>query len=395
VAKISFRQRIKDGGSGKRVLFTQLHGWPGVYKLEANERALSAKTSAWLDVLKVFLLGEVVLGHAAAIALPEIPQLGGEGRGFAAFVLAFRLITRFGPQSAYLFVFLSGFLVGGPLLAKVLEDEPLSISEFARRRIGKVIPPLWVALTIGAGLDLVGAYWMGAADLYASQKSYDFLQAMTAANFAGDLLCLEPTFFGMFGSNGPLWTLGYIVQFYCFGFMLLLALERSRTALICLVGIWVAAALSRPEWAFLFAIWSLGAFSRSFAHGVLSGWLWLACGVGLYVAANRLPTLESILVCGLSGLFLLHGIRHLRFGVPVALLSFVGPVAQASYEVYIAHYPILFIIFAVAFAAKFHAVDMFVMYVCSSITVVTIASLSIRCVVSQPMRSLIRPPVKA
>jgi len=344
-----------------------------------REQNISPRASIWLDALRVFLLAQVLLGHLAAIALPEISEVAGRRDSFALGVLAYRLMTRFGAQSAYVFVFLSGLLVGGPLLARARQGEILDFAEFVRRRFARIIPALWIALAVGATFDVVGAFVLGAADVYSHQKAYNFLGAMTFENFGGDLLCLQPTFVGMFGSNGPLWTLGYIAQFYLAGFALSRALAtRAHLPLIASCCGFLAAAIFRPEWGALFVIWCFGALARNLSVGGWDGRLYFAVGFALFVAANRAPTPLSILMCGACGFLLFNWARVAVAAPPPWLSCILQTIAGLSYEIYMTHYPAAFFIFAVSFGAITTNSVAFLTFLAASLPTVGLVSIATR-----------------
>ena len=320
----------------------------GQTRLDFGERAIRADESSWIDLLRLVLLSQVVLGHLAAIALPEIPELGPGWTGFSILVVCFRLLTRFGGQAAFLFIVLSGYLVGGPLWANVIDREPVSLADFGRRRFLRIAPSLWIALSLGAAIDLFGAHALGYADLYANQKAYDFVAAMTFRNFVGNILCLQPTLVAEFGSNGPLWTLGYIVQAYVAAILVSVALtRRRRAALAVLAVIGGAGFLFRPEWAAALMLWTVGAMTRNYRA---PGWVrrhgW-ACGGGLIVLANRLPLPIGIPVVALAGVFLIAWLRGATFRLPSRFRSLAASAASGAYETYASHYPVAFFVFAV------------------------------------------------
>ena len=337
---------------------------------------ISTNASAWLDALRVFLLAQVVLGHLAYIALPEIPHLTGRDGAFRIFVIVFRLTTRFGPQAACVFVVLSGFLVGGPLFAKAINGDRMAFNEFARRRLIRVAPALWIALGLSACLDLTATLGFGAAETYAHQRTYNFFAAMTLKNFLGNFLCLEPTFVSVFGSNGPLWTLGYIVQFYLAGFVLSNAIAvRARWSLAAATGGFLATALFRPEWTALFSIWCLGAVVRNVVFGEQLGGMKLAVGIAFFVAANRGPSLLSILVCGVGGAVILDWARTTAAAAPQGCFE---RVASISYEAYAVHFPIAFFISATLFRAPAHETATFVLFVASSLLAIWTLSVVVK-----------------
>ncbi|MCI4679536.1 acyltransferase family protein [Rhodoblastus acidophilus] len=335
---------------------------------------ISSAASTWLDALRAFLVAQVVLGHLAAIALPTLPELAGWSP-FAVCAVAFRLTTRFGPQAAYLFVFLSGFLVGGALLRDRLDGRRLNFRSFAARRMTKIMPVLAGALVLSAVLDLTGAFLLHGADLYRRQN-YDYFAAITPVRFLGNLLSLQPTLVGVFGSNGPLWTLGYIVQFYFAGFAAIRWLSRRNAApfaFALLLAAWL-----RPEWLCLFLIWTLGAAARVSPNRPASLASALVLGAALIVLANRLPVLPSILTCGFAGIFLVTAAQGAKQGLAGGARRATQGLASLSFEVYAVHYPIAFFIFASLVKTKAQASGLFLAFLVLTIAAISGAALLVR-----------------
>ncbi len=316
--------------------------WIGTKPCPITETA-----SAWLDLLRAFLLAEVILGHLAAVAnIPEIPQLTSYEGGYAAFVLIYRLTTRFGPQSAFLFVFLSGYFVGGPVLEQAINKQISPFAEFVRRRFTRIAPALWLSLMLGCAFDLISVYVYGASETFAKQKSYNFLESMSPINLIGNFFCLQPTFVSTFGSNGPLWTLGYIVQFYIAGFFICLLLaRRAYVELLGVTLVFAAILYQRPEWAVLFVNWALGAAIRNISLGPFAERYGLLIGFVVFVVANRMPPLLSMLQCGIGGVFLLSWIRANSHQIPSFIQRTSASLASVSYEAYMIHYPAAMLFF--------------------------------------------------
>lgn len=76
--------------------------WAGDLKLGKHE-------SLYHDLLRIMLIFQVIVGHVAAVTLPQMPVLLAEPVGNAT-EITLKLLTRYGPQAAYLFVFLSGYM---------------------------------------------------------------------------------------------------------------------------------------------------------------------------------------------------------------------------------------------------------------------------------------------
>ncbi len=347
----------------------------------AGAATISPQASRRLEALRVFLLAEVFLGHIAAVGLPTIPEMARAPSAFHVVAIVFRLLTRFGPQAAYLFVFLSGFLVGGGLLRDRLSGRPPAFRAFIVQRMTRILPNLFWALLLSAAFDLSGAFLLGAAPLYRAQN-YDYVAALTPTLFFANLLSLQPTFVGAFGSNGPLWTLGYIVQFYLAGF----AAVRFLSAPHSWRGAAILAALPiiaffRHEWLCLFLVWGVGAILRVIRPRRDFGWAPLAFGLALFVFANLLSPLPSILLCGVSGAGMILWAQGARREWPAAARGRINQIASLGYEVYAIHYPATFFIFAVIFGDKATTFVSFLAFLALSTAVVLALAATIRLLV--------------
>ena len=218
-----------------------------------NPPVFAAAASTRLEALRLFLVAQVMLGHYAMIAFPPFPTLN-----LAApadlFVALYRLVTRFGGEAAFVFVCISGFLLGPRLLASGLKrpgSDP--IPQFLKARLRRIYPTLLAAIALTALCDSIALRLLDAEPLYRRAATYDAVAALNWQAALGNLLSLQPTFAGAFGSNGPLWTLGYIVQFYCAAALLATCLQHGRVlAGTALVAMLAAGFVWHPEWSLLF-----------------------------------------------------------------------------------------------------------------------------------------------
>jgi peptidoglycan/LPS O-acetylase OafA/YrhL len=104
-----------------------------------------------------------------------------------------------------IFFVISGFLLYRPFVLSRFRQEPLPrIRSYAARRVLRIVPCYWVALT-------VVALWLGRDDVFTASgipTYYGFLQAYADHTFAGGIgqawtLCIEVAFYAFL----PLWAL--------------------------------------------------------------------------------------------------------------------------------------------------------------------------------------------
>ncbi len=311
--------------------------------------APSATASARIELLRLFLVAQVVLGHLTMLAFPDFGELQ-LSRTANLVVAGWRLFTRFGQEAAVVFVCLSGYFLVPRLLAAALRDPAApALGEFLRGRLRRIYPTLIAAVALTYVCDRVGIDLLGEEELYRSVMSYDAVAALNWPAAIGNLLSLQPTFAGAFGSNGPLWTLGYIVQFYVAGAVLAGCGRINRYfGLAALCGVLGLAAVYRLDWAILFVFWLGCSVTRWLApQGPAVGAAALAAGLGLFVLANVLPRHIDFAMAGLAGMLLVVACNaRLLPGRFARLPDFLRPAAAASYQFYALHMPLALLAFA-------------------------------------------------
>ena len=314
----------------------------------------SPLASARLDALRLVLIAEVILGHVANLAYPTYAQITSHAAP-DLFVLAWRMVTRFGIQSAVVFICISGFFLAPRLLDIALgRDGAESIGVFLRARLRRIYPTLVFAVLLTIVCDLIGQHLPGGQAIYHRGGNYDYVERLSWQAVLGNLLSLQPTFSGLVGSNGPLWTLGYIVQFYVAGAALAAAFRRDRRlGMAVLGGLFAAAMVIKLEWGILFACWLSCGMMRWYQAGTArAGAIAMLLGAVLMVVSNLAAGRDLMLVwelcAGLAGAAFLYGLPA-PFGphVPDRLPPALGKVSAASYPVYALHHPLLVLTYTV------------------------------------------------
>jgi peptidoglycan/LPS O-acetylase OafA/YrhL len=214
-----------------------------------------------------FPLFDSLRGLAAlAIVLTHVGLAS--GANFTAFYGA---MTARLDMGVTLFFVLSGFLLYRPFVAARLEGRPpIRVRDYARRRILRIVPAYWLALTalaIWPGLAITGPRWT----YYAFVQNYDLTWVL--------------------GGLGQAWSLAVEASFYVLLPFYALALSRCTRAA-------APARAARLDVAVLVALALASIGLRTYIHAtgnslillftILGTFFWFALGMGLAVASVAL-----------------------------------------------------------------------------------------------------------
>ena len=301
-------------------------------------------TADRIRLLQLFFVAQVICGHIAMIALPPFVMLTFDEPH--DYIIAFwRLTTRFGLQAAYGFIFLSGYFLIPQLYRIVRHKDAAALRHFFLRRLIRIYPVLVAALILTLVLDNIGTAPHQGEAIYRIIPGYNAIEARTLSNFLRNLLSLQPTFSGAFGSNGPLWTLGYIVQFYVVAtVMAFIAVRNLVWTYVSILIITTLAFLLKPEWALLFLSWLGGGLVRVVNIGTPKTWpILLVTGIVLFVLSNLAPAMLSILTAAFAVAMMVTALT--KVDAKTFLPSFLSRLSDASYPLYAFHFPILILVF--------------------------------------------------
>jgi len=221
----------------------------------------SLQASRFIVVARWVAAFAVLIAHAGNLFISQSDIMTAP-HGPGAYVWWF--LTGFPHQAVIVFFVISGFLVGGNVIAKARRPEPF-LAKYLVDRVTRIYLVLIPVILLGWCLDTAGRHFLSGFGVYDSP--------MFAGNFDvgllwPNLLNLQGIFFPAFGSNGPLWSLGCEFWYYIAWALLLLPLTQSA-ALVRLVGFACGAALAvsfSMSGIFFFVgglIWIAGALVRS------------------------------------------------------------------------------------------------------------------------------------
>ena len=152
-----------------------------------------SKHYPWLDWVRFLAAFEVMLSHARGFFFVDYGSLIAADRT-PPVALLFAL-TRLAEESVLVFFVISGFLVGGRSIDRMINGQ-FRLKEYAIDRFVRIMLPLAPALLFTAIVQ------------FATTRSCD------VGGLVGSLLSLQGIWFAPYGGNAPLWSLAYEVWFY-------------------------------------------------------------------------------------------------------------------------------------------------------------------------------------
>jgi len=290
-----------------------------------------------LDLVRGVAALAVFLTHVRNSSFVEFGALPLEDRTTLAG--AFFGVSRLGHEAVMVFFVLSGFLVGGQILRRLV-NRTFDLRVYMIDRATRIWLPLVPACIVSA---LVGAFALEQP----TRPLQIFLNAVGLNEILTDTL----------PSNAPLWTLAYEIWFYvtagAFGY-LVASRFKSQAALV--FGVVCMAIFSILSARYLL-YWGLGAsmiFLLDSVHrrklALLGGLLFLA-GVGCSQLAGEsrsvrvaaivpLSVAEAMLCCGFS--LLIPFLSSARANsMLVRLTGAAAFLSSISYTLYLLHFPLL------------------------------------------------------
>ncbi|NHQ88514.1 acyltransferase [Iodobacter sp. HSC-16F04] len=147
----------------------------------------------WLDTIRFAAAFIVVLAHAKQWMFGDYGQLSTNSHNFL--IAAFYAICRIGNEAVIVFFVLSGYLVGGANINRMLINK-FNFIDYLVDRFLRIYVPFIPALLFSGVIAFI------------FNKNVDFIA------FFGNIFQLQGIFFEPFSDNGPLWSLAYECWFY-------------------------------------------------------------------------------------------------------------------------------------------------------------------------------------
>jgi peptidoglycan/LPS O-acetylase OafA/YrhL len=182
--------------------------------------------------------------------------------------------------------------------------------------------------------------------------------------FVVNLLALQGTWGSriQFGSNSPLWSIGYEFSFYLMFGLYVYARENPNRTRVLFIGGIVCIAAKGPLLVGYALIWLMGLTSHQFAsrYKIRLSFLSFSLAVALMLVCNhyimlvdifKLPRFSSDFVFSLTiALFLFFEYPDVKFnGYWKKLLTLNRVMANFSYTLYATHLPVMLLVYAATF----------------------------------------------
>lgn len=166
----------------------------------------------------------------------------------------------FGRQAVIGFFVMSGFLIGGQVLARIDSDKPF-LRDYFIHRVVRIYMVLLPATALTVIFDFIGRKLFPASHI-----AYQMFEGHYDLRYLfSNLLNVQGILAKHYGTNGPLWSVGYEFWYYIL-FPLLLApmiatLGRSQALICAILGLFLIFAVTLRQLWFPFGLflWLLGA----------------------------------------------------------------------------------------------------------------------------------------
>ena len=295
----------------------------------------------WLDFIRFFAAFLVLLAHYRGAFFVDFGSLPESQKNILSTLFFFS--TRLGEESVLIFFVMSGFLVGGRAVEKIMKND-VNIAKYVLDRAVRILLPLGASILLVVIIDVVTDNKIPIIDIL------------------GSLLSLQGLFTDCY-SNAPLWSLAYEVWFYVLMgcIMQMLTGKVIKTQLISFIVLFIVLSFFiNFSFIYLF-IWFLGAFAY-FLHPfyknsrmviailifTLIGCIFLTQGTSESKAS--LPKIFSIInkdfakmLLGLVAALLISQLRNINPTSKVSIyINNLGKrLASFSYSLYLTHYPLM------------------------------------------------------
>lgn len=319
------------------------------------------KRLVFLDGLRGLAALYVMVGHARWVLWEGYPAFLEHPQEYGAadkLLVYFFSLFRYGHEAVLFFFVLSGFVIHLKYAKQLLREPqaPFQFIPYFKKRARRIYPPFLFALVLTFLLDTLGRSLN--FSIYSGTTPYPLINEnignrdMGLNTFAGNILFLYETYFPVFGTNGPAWSLKYEWWFYMLYPLFYLISRKSiwvSTAAIVLLAVasmfnvWLPEPLLSAVF-FMMITWWMGVLLAEIYTGRLKinmRWATLLVLGGIGKLFTGMPMLTNLsmgsLFTGTLAVFFLLKDEHpvIRF------LEKIKWLGDMSYTLYIVHFPIL------------------------------------------------------
>jgi peptidoglycan/LPS O-acetylase OafA/YrhL len=306
----------------------------------------------------------VLIGHLRAFVFHSYDKLTNPG----PLDTAFWIVTGVGHQAVMIFFVLSGFFITRSIVIDTRRRR-FSWFEYPIKRLTRLWTVLIPCLILTFFWDSLGislshsAFYDGQlnAIYHSGPISGGGGADLTLSTFIKNVLFLQTIVAPTFGSNGPLWSLANEFWYYLMFPLLYISIARPRNwfagainfslfiGACALVGqsvalyglIWLAGAAS-------YLVYDRGWLAASFRTSFALGAAVVALFAALAISKTHYSTdFAKDCLVGLAATILVLVLSHCESGGHALYRQFARTLADASYTIYLAHFPFLAVLASV------------------------------------------------
>jgi peptidoglycan/LPS O-acetylase OafA/YrhL len=310
--------------------------------------------SGILDCLRWVSAVAVLVCHTANLMVARFAATPTPFRSAALYLWTFS--AGFGHQAVTTFFVLSGFLVGGPLVAIVQRDGQIPWKKYLVDRLVRIqlvlIPALILTYLFDRITFMIRPEWVR-----------QFIQFHSGWEiFFGNLLSLQNFFIVFFGSDGPIGTLAMEMWYYLSFPLLLAAFCRNYSFrkrfgfVIVAIVINVALGWAQPPYLLGFLIWGAGVSARLWkgafiARPLIATSFFLMASLCIRLVMRREMSmivwelfLSDLVLAVPLHMMLVSFLHSPEAEKPSMFWGFHKRMAGFSYSLYAIHMPFLFLL---------------------------------------------------
>jgi peptidoglycan/LPS O-acetylase OafA/YrhL len=287
-----------------------------------------------LNLMRGLAALAVMLAHLRGDAFVEFAALPATQHG--SLTALFFAFTRLGDEAVMVFFVLSGFLVGGQVLHRLLQ-RTFDLYDYGIDRATRILIPLVPACLFAAGV-----------------QSILFHEPPPIGQLIGNMVGLNELLTDTLDADGVLWTLTYEIWFYILAGALAYAASQRLNLIcaLCLAACVLVFATLQPNY---LIFWMIGAMASLLKVNRFSGWIALlgallsSTGALLFELAAQSKSLIPIVVVSpiVADYFICIGVSMaLPFLASEAINARLIPIknlaaglAAFSYTLYLTHRP--------------------------------------------------------
>lgn len=310
---------------------------------------IEKKHLPWLDLLRFLAAFEVLAAHARGFFFVEYGSLIETDKNFV--VTAFYALTRLGYEAVIVFFVLSGFLVGGKGIERLVNNS-FNSRDYIIDRLVRIMIPLVPAILLTIVCD-----WI-------------IVNPINFKQVIGNLFSLQGILVKPLSTNAPLWSLSYEFWFYMLIFFVSgIVLNKSNRWIWFLTVVFMTIIFTILNSTYLFCfligalVYSYRSMPKSNTVLFLSILFIILCLIMTQISIASKSMNYNFFRGYIPGMNILYLILSASFAVLVQQVILRSPkrrigilienkstfLAAFSYTLYLTHYPILNLLTAFGF----------------------------------------------